>query len=80
MRTVHGTRPSVRIPAGTQGGKRLRLKGQGVRGPGDAQPGDQYCVLRIVPPAGLDPRQKELFQELREHEENPRRGGPWGTS
>jgi len=76
--TVHGARTSVRVPPGTGGGRRLRLKGQGVRGRGDAQAGDQYCVLRIVPPAGLDPRQKELFRELREHEENPRRGGPWG--
>jgi len=75
--TVHGRRTSVRVPPGTQGGKRLRLKGQGVRGPGDAGAGDQYCVLRIVPPAGLDPRQKELFRELQQHEENPRRGGPW---
>ncbi|MFO8015457.1 MAG: DnaJ C-terminal domain-containing protein [Phycisphaerae bacterium] len=78
--TVHGTRTSVRIPPGTPGGKRLRLKGQGIRGPGDADAGDQYCVLRIVPPAGLDPRQKELFRELQQHEETPRRGGPWGNS
>jgi DnaJ-class molecular chaperone len=76
--TVHGARTSVRVPPGTPGGKRLRLKGQGIRGPGDAEAGDQYCVLRIVPPGGLDPRQKELFRELQQHEENPRRGGPWG--
>ncbi len=78
--TVHGRRTSVRIPAGTRGGQRLRLKGQGVRGPGDAGAGDQYCVLRIVPPGSLDPRQKELFQELRAREENPRRGEPWGNT
>ncbi|MEA3366855.1 MAG: DnaJ C-terminal domain-containing protein [Planctomycetota bacterium] len=75
--TVHGARTSVRVPPGTQGGKRLRLKGQGVRGPGHAEAGDQYCVLRIVPPAGLDPKQKELFEALRHHEENPRTGPPW---
>jgi len=78
--TAGGTRTSVRIPAGTAGGKRLRLKGQGLRGPGDAEAGDQYCVLRIVPPPNLDPRQKELFQELQQHEDNPRRGEPWGNS
>jgi len=77
--TVHGRRTSVRIPAGTRGGQRLRLKGQGVRGPGDDQPGDQYCVIRVVTPGSLDPKQRDLFEQLRQHEENPRQGGPWGA-
>jgi len=75
--TVHGTHTAVQIPPGTRGGQRLRLKGQGLRTPGSDQPGDQYCVVRLVPPAGLDPKQRELFEELRQHETNPRTGEPW---
>ena len=76
--TVHG-RTSVRIPPGTASGARLRLKGQGVAGPRGSR-GDQYCVLRIVPPKSLDERRRKLFEELRTLEtENPRADAPWNT-
>jgi len=75
--TVHGTRTAVRIPPGTRGGQRLRLKGQGVRMPGSDESGDQYCVVSLVPPTSLDPSQKDLFEQLKQHEENPRTGPPW---
>lgn len=75
--TVHG-RTSVRIPPGTASGTRLRLKGQGVGGAKGDRRGDQYCVIRIVPPKTLDDRQKQLFEELRNLQtESPRAGGHW---
>ena len=75
--TVHG-RTSVRIPPGTASGMRLRLKGQGVGGPKGDGRGDQYCVIRIVPPKTLDARQKELFEELHNLQtESPRAGPHW---
>lgn len=75
--TVHG-RTSVRIPPGTPSGTRLRLRGQGVGGAKADGRGDQYCLVRIVPPKTLDPRQKELFEELRRLQaESPRAGAPW---
>jgi curved DNA-binding protein len=63
------------IPPGTQGGRRLRLRGQGLnrRGGGGrsaASRGDEYVRLKIVippgsgPSASLSPQEKELFQEL----------------
>jgi len=75
--TVHGARTSVRVPPGTRGGQRLRLKGQGVRGPGAAEPGDQYCIIRIVTPRDLDDPTRALFEQLRGREPNPRTGAPW---
>lgn len=72
-------RTTVRVPPGTAGGRKLRLKGQGIPAPDGGEPGDQYCVIRIVPPKELGPRQKELFEALRETEqENPRAKLPWG--
>jgi DnaJ-class molecular chaperone len=75
--TVHG-RTSVRIPPGTAGGARLRLKGQGIaEGSGGAR-GDQYCVIRIVPPKRLTPQQKKLLEELRTLDtDDPRAGVAW---
>ena len=75
--TVHG-RTSVRIPPGTASGMRLRLKGQGVAGAKGDGRGDQYCVIRIVPPKALDERRKQLFEELRNLQtESPRTGAHW---
>jgi DnaJ-class molecular chaperone len=51
------------IPPGTQGGRRLRLRGQGLNRRGGGR-GDQYVRLKIVVPPSLSPREKELFQEL----------------
>jgi len=40
---------NVKIPAGVAEGQRIRLKGQGGQGLGDAPPGDLYLRIRLVP-------------------------------
>jgi curved DNA-binding protein len=49
-----GVRPlnkslKVTIPAGVSDGERIRVKGQGAPGQGDAPPGDLYLHIRLVP-------------------------------
>ncbi|MFB4205493.1 Curved DNA-binding protein [wastewater metagenome] len=53
----------MRIPAGSQAGKRLRLKGRGL--PGEP-PGDQYVTLRIVNPPMDDDAVRGLYEQLRD--------------
>ena len=69
---------AVQIPAGSSSGRKLRLKGRGVRpAKGDA-PGDQYVELKIVVPKTLSVRQRELLTELQELDDgDPRRNVPW---
>ncbi|GAA0468798.1 MULTISPECIES: curved DNA-binding protein [Tatumella] len=64
------------IPAGTQAGKRLRLKGKGLSG--KKQQGDLYAVIKIVVPATTDEKSRELWQQLAEAGSgyDPRQG--WG--
>jgi DnaJ-class molecular chaperone len=67
------------IPAGAQGGQRLRLRGQGINRRDGAR-GDQYVRLKIVTPPKLTQRERELFEWLAvESRFNPRelmiRGG-----
>jgi curved DNA-binding protein len=50
------------IPAGSQAGQRLRLRGQGLNKRGGR--GDQYVKLKIVNPPKLTAREKELFEKL----------------
>lgn len=54
----------LRIPPGSQGGRKLRLKERGL--PGDP-PGDQYVLLQIVTPPADRPEVQELYEQLRRH-------------
>ncbi len=56
---------SVTIPPGARSGKKLRLKGKGLKRDG-AERGDLYLVLSIVVPDHLTAKERELFQKLAE--------------
>lgn len=60
------------IPAGSQTGKKLRLKGRGFPG---APAGDQYVLLNIYAPEPKTDKQRELYQALAAamHDYNPRK-------
>ena len=61
--TLSGT-TTVTIPAGSSGGKRLRLKGKGVRSHKTEATGDMYLNLKIVAPGDLDEASQELLREF----------------
>jgi DnaJ-class molecular chaperone len=65
--TIHGP-VRMRIPAGTQAGRTMRLTGKGVKKKGGA--GDHYCRIQIlVPPTAPD----EAVAAIEEsYPENPR--------
>jgi curved DNA-binding protein len=56
-------RAKVKVPAGSSSGRRLRLRGEGMPGPGGRK-GDLYASVRIVVPKRLEKRERELFEEL----------------
>jgi curved DNA-binding protein len=51
----------VTIPAGVTDGERIRVKGQGVPGPGDGLPGDLYLHIRLVPHPLFDVEGRNLL-------------------
>ncbi len=55
---------NLRIPAGTDGGSRLRLRGKGVPGRGDAAAGDLYVTVQIRVPKKLDEAAIDALDEL----------------
>lgn len=68
---------SVKLPPGTSSGKRLRVKGHGVRREDD-EPGDLYVEVSIVLPAELDETSLDLLRKFDEHNpQQPRRGVSW---
>jgi curved DNA-binding protein len=58
-------RISIKIPAGTQAGNKLRLSGRGLSRP-DGTSGNLYAVARIVVPTVVDERQRALFSQLKD--------------
>ncbi|NII75420.1 curved DNA-binding protein [Dyella sp. SG562] len=69
--TLAGT-VDLRIPAGSQSGRKLRLKGRGLPG---AHPGDQLVELSIRAPVAESEAQKKAYEALRDEFEgfDPRR-------
>lgn len=62
----------VRIPAGSQNGRKLRLKGRGI--PGDPA-GDLYLVLEVVLPPADSEKAQEVYRTMAERLAfNPRQG------
>lgn len=56
----------VKVPAGTQSGKVLRLRGKGVPHLGDRRRGDHLVTARVVTPSKLNRKEKEIFKKLAE--------------
>lgn len=68
----------VRVPAGTSSGRRLRLRGQGLRDARGGQ-GDLYGVVRIVPPSGddLTPAERAAIESAAGKTAGVRPSPPW---
>lgn len=56
---------NITIPAGTDGGKKFRLKGLGMQNyENPAKKGNLYVRIKIAVPKKLTPEQKKLFEKL----------------
>lgn len=67
--TIDGGRARVKVPAGSQSGRQMRLRGKGMpplrHGPGAAgEAGDMLIELVVETPVNLTPRQRELLREF----------------
>ncbi len=64
VNTVHGM-VAVSIPAGTQPGQVLRLRGKGMPVLNAGRHGDHYVTVDIVVPTKLSREERRIFEELR---------------
>ena len=53
----------LKIPAGSDSGRKMRLKGRGMPG---SETGDQYVVLDVRAPAAHNDAQRDAYARLRE--------------
>lgn len=62
--TVDGGRTRVKVPAGVQSGKQLRLRGKGMPALRGGGVGDLYIELAVETPVNLTTKQRELLKEF----------------
>ena len=70
--TTPSGKVNVTVPAGSQSGRKLRLRGRGIPG---KETGDLYLLLEVVLPPATSDKAREMYQTMaRELAFNPRAG------
>lgn len=71
--TIDGGRGRVQVPAGSQSGRQMRLRGKGMPHLRGGATGDMIIELAVETPVNLTSRQKEILREFDElsEENNP---------
>ena len=62
--TIDGGRSRVKIPAGSQSGRQMRLRSKGMPALRGGGQGDMFIEMAVETPVNLTSRQKELLQEF----------------
>jgi molecular chaperone DnaJ len=62
--TIDGGKSRVKIPAGSQSGTQMRLKGKGMPGLRSNAKGDLFLEISVETPVNLTAKQKELLKEF----------------
>jgi molecular chaperone DnaJ len=78
---IDGSKAKVKVPGGTQTGRRFRLTGKGMPVLRSKQTGDMYVQVSVETPQNLNKRQKELlaeFAKLSSDETQPEAAGFFG--
>ncbi len=79
--TIDGSNSRVKIPPGTQSGRRFRLSAKGMPVLRSKQSGDMYVQVMVETPQNLTKRQRELlmeFEQLSSHDTHPEATGFFG--
>jgi len=62
--TIDGGRSRVKVPAGAQSGKQMRLRGKGMPALRGGLQGDMFIELAVETPVNLTAKQKDLLREF----------------
>jgi molecular chaperone DnaJ len=79
--TIDGSNTRVKVPEGTQSGRRFRIQGKGMPVLRSKQTGDMYVQVLVETPQKLTKRQRELlneFERLSSKETQPESSGFFG--
>ncbi len=74
--TIDGS-STIKVPPGTQGGSKLRIKSKGVYGANKSARGDQYVIIKIVVPKSVSFDSVRLIEEFDKLNPSSPREGLW---
>ena len=74
--SIDGSKSRVKIPAGTQTGEQLRLRGKGFSVLRSTQRGDMFIQVVVETPQHLTKKQKDLLEEFEKEAVGHKRGSP----
>lgn len=72
--TIDGAGAEVVIPAGTQNGTTLKLKGKGITMMGSSTKGNELVTVNITVASKLTEKQKDLLKQFKQIEEEKKKG------
>jgi molecular chaperone DnaJ len=72
--TIDGKTADVSVPAGTQNGTVLKLKGKGLPTLGTSNKGNLLVMVNVNVPLKMTDKQKELLREFKQIEDEKRKG------
>jgi molecular chaperone DnaJ len=71
--TIDGAGAEIVIPAGTQNGTTLKLKGKGIPAIGGSVRGNELVTVNITVPSKLTDKQKELLKQFKQIEDEKKK-------
>lgn len=72
--TIDGTGAEIIIPAGTQNGTTLKLKGKGIPLMGSPNKGNELVTVSVLIPSRLTDKQKDLLKQFKQIEDEKKKG------
>ena len=78
--TIDGGTGKVKVPEGTQSGRRFRLRGKGMPVLRSKQRGDMYVQVSVETPQNLTKKQRELLNEFEKLSSRRPSRRPWDSS
>jgi molecular chaperone DnaJ len=74
--SIDGSKSRVKIPAGTQTGEQLRLRGKGFSVLRSNQRGDMFIQVVVETPQHLTKKQRELLEDFEKEAHGHKKGSP----
>ena len=74
--SIDGSKSRVKIPAGTQTGEQLRLRGKGFSVLRSNQRGDMFIQVVVETPQHLTKKQRELLEDFEKEAQGHKKGSP----
>lgn len=62
INTANGKKVKVKIPAGIENGKKIKISGQGEAAPGGGQPGDLYAQINVAPHPEFERKGNDIYR------------------